>query len=709
MPTEMELTLEQTQQGVSISLEHAEFDESNTHVLERFYTSAGNPVKEILLKLNLPDHRKLKDGGEGPFLARRLAWRRVSHRSSDCHSSLDFTSDSSSSSSSSDSSSNVSSGSSSDSYSNSSLVHSSDSSLGSSSERSLDSSSPSAGLSQTIADLGIGDGVGAPTEDGIGMRVKVTTSDIREDEKDFEVEASAGGTMEIAVDPLVTGGISESTGGDALDLEEVGQLERERVGLVDRVRILGRENLRVRALLYIERDRVDSLRRHMALSQEEFCQVHRDRDETRRRLRRLESLVERRLGFSQALETREANRNIGLGNGNDKGGNENGTEGVFGLISALTWWNSHKRTIRTDAAFSMSLRELMKLMDEVYCPRNEIQKMESELWNLTVKNNDLTTYTQRFQELTMLCTKMVPEEEDRVEKFIGGLPDNIQGNVIAAEPTRLQDAVRMANNLMDQKLKGYAMKNDENKRKFDNNQKDNRRQQPPFKRQNVRGHNVARAYTAGNNERRVYNEPLPLCNKSRGKAYVLGGGDANLDSNVVTGMFLLNNHYASVLFDSEDDQSFVSTIFSTLLDIIPDTLDVSYAVELADRRTSKTNTVLRGSNHHAVIVYDEKIVWIPYGDEVLIVQGDRCGKGKNSKLSIISCTKTHKYIKKGCLIFLAQVTKKETEDKSKEKPLEDVPTVRDFPKVIPKDFPGLPAPRKVEFQFDLVSGDAPVA
>ncbi|GKC36975.1 putative reverse transcriptase domain-containing protein [Tanacetum coccineum] len=95
------------------------------------------------------------------------------------------------------------------------------------------------------------------------------------------------------------------------------------------------------------------------------------------------------------------------------------------LNSALTWWNSHKRTIGPDAAFSMSWRELMKLMTEVYYHRNEIQKMETELWNLTVKNNDLAAYTQRFQELTMLCTKMVPEEEDRVEKFIGGLLDNI--------------------------------------------------------------------------------------------------------------------------------------------------------------------------------------------------------------------------------------------------------------------------------------------
>ncbi|GJU30645.1 putative reverse transcriptase domain-containing protein [Tanacetum coccineum] len=185
------------------------------------------------------------------------------------------------------------------------------------------------------------------------------------------------------------------------------------------------------------------------------------------------------------------------------------------LNSALSWWNSHKRTIGTDAAFAMSWRELMKLMTEVYCPRSEIQKMETELWNLTVKNNDLAAYTQRFQELTMLCTKMVPEEEDRVERYIGGLPDNIQGNVIAAEPTRLQDAVRIANNLMDQKLKGYAVKNAKNKRRLEVNQRDNRGQQPPFKRPNAGGQNVARAYTAGNNEKKPYNGLLPFCNKCK--------------------------------------------------------------------------------------------------------------------------------------------------------------------------------------------------
>ncbi|GKB51671.1 putative reverse transcriptase domain-containing protein [Tanacetum coccineum] len=114
------------------------------------------------------------------------------------------------------------------------------------------------------------------------------------------------------------------------------------------------------------------------------------------------------------------------------------------------------------------------------------------------------------------------------------------------------------------------------------------------------------------------------------------------------------------------------------------------------------------ANHHAVIVCDEKIVRIPFGDEVLIVQGDRDGKGEKSKLSIILCTKTQKYIERGCLIFLAQVTQKEIENESEENRLEDVPTVRDFPEVFPEDLPGLPPLRQVEFQIDLVPGAAPV-
>ncbi|GKC61433.1 reverse transcriptase domain-containing protein, partial [Tanacetum coccineum] len=170
--------------------------------------------------------------------------------------------------------------------------------------------------------------------------------------------------------------------------------------------------------------------------------------------------------------------------------------------NALTWWNSYKRTIGVDAAYAMNWAGLMTLMTEVYCPRNEIQKMETELWNLIVKGNDLTAYTQRFQELILLCNRMVSDKEDKVERFIGGLPENIQGNVIDVNPARLQDAIRIANQLMDKKLQGYAARSAKNKRRMESNPKDNYGQQPPFKRQNVSGQNVARAYTAENNERK---------------------------------------------------------------------------------------------------------------------------------------------------------------------------------------------------------------
>nr|GEZ30586.1 reverse transcriptase domain-containing protein [Tanacetum cinerariifolium] len=252
-------------------------------------------------------------------------------------------------------------------------------------------------------------------------------------------------------------------------------------------------------------------------------------------------------------------------------------------------------------------------------------KMETE----TVDEMETETKKEMGMEILIGMTEVFCLSPDRVEKFIGGLPDNIQRNVIAAEPTRLQDVVRIANNLIDQKLKGYAVKNVENKRIFDNHQKDNRIQQPPYKRQNACGQSVARAYTAGNNVKRGYVGPLAYCNKCAHK-------------------------------------SFVSSTFSSLLDITPSTLDVSYAVELADRRISKTITVLRGytlgllghpfnkdlmplelgsfdviigidwlANHHALIICDKKIVRIFYRDEVLIVQGERSSKENKLKLRIV--------------------------------------------------------------------------
>nr|GEX99170.1 putative reverse transcriptase domain-containing protein [Tanacetum cinerariifolium] len=115
------------------------------------------------------------------------------------------------------------------------------------------------------------------------------------------------------------------------------------------------------------------------------------------------------------------------------------------------------------------------------------------------------------------------------------------------------------------------------------------------------------------------------------------------------------------------------------------------------------------TKYHGVIIYDEKIVRVPFEREMLIFQGDGNNQREESRLNIISCTKAQKYFSKGFDVFLAYITMKEAKDKSERKRLEDMPIVRDFPEVFPEDLPGIPPARQVEFQIDLVPGAAPVA
>ncbi|GJW94467.1 reverse transcriptase domain-containing protein [Tanacetum coccineum] len=136
-----------------------------------------------------------------------------------------------------------------------------------------------------------------------------------------------------------------------------------------------------------------------------------------------------------------------------------------------------------------------------YYPRNEIKKLEMKIWDLKVKGTDLTSYTQHFQELALLCGRMFPEEYDKIEKYVGGLPDMIHVSVVASKPKTMQDAVEIATELMDKKIRTFAERQTENKRKLDNN---NQAQQQPPKKQGV-----AIAYTAGFGKRKEYAGTLP--------------------------------------------------------------------------------------------------------------------------------------------------------------------------------------------------------
>ncbi|GJU66932.1 putative reverse transcriptase domain-containing protein [Tanacetum coccineum] len=224
---------------------------------------------------------------------------------------------------------------------------------------------------------------------------------------------------------------------------------------------------------------------------------------------------------------------------------------------------------------------------------------------------------------------------------------------------------------MDKNISTFAERQAKNKRKFDDTSRNNQNQQQPPKR-----HNVARAYTAGSGKKKPYRGSKPLCPKCNyhhdgpcapkcHKCNRVGhlacdcGGTANANT--------ANNQRG---IGAGADRSFVSATFSSQIDITPTVLDHFY-----------------DAKYHAIIVCDQKIVCVLFGNETLIIHGDRSNRGNETRLNIISCTKTQKCLLNGFPIFLVHVTTKDTEDKSKEKRLEDIPIVQDFPECLFQDRP----------------------
>ncbi|GKB11017.1 putative reverse transcriptase domain-containing protein [Tanacetum coccineum] len=342
------------------------------------------------------------------------------------------------------------------------------------------------------------------------------------------------------------------------------------------------------------------------------------------------------------------------------------------LRSALTWWNSHVKTVGHDVAYAMTWTNLKKKMTDKYCPRDEVKKLETKT---------------------------------------------------------MQDAIEFATELMDKKICTFAERQSENKRKQDDNQ-----QQQQNKRQNT-----GRAYAAGSGEKKPYGGSKPLCSKcnyhhdgqcapkchkcnrvghlARDCRSTANANTANNQRGTRAGQKptcyecgaqghfkrecpkLKNNNRGNQGGNGNAPAKvFVSTAFSSQIDITPSTLDHYYDVELADRRIIRLNAIIRGctlnflnhpfnidlmpielgsfdviigmdwlARYQAILVCAEKIVRIPWENETLIVRGDGSDWGNEIRLNIISCTKTQKYMLKGCYVFLAHVTTKEIEDKSEKK------------------------------------------
>ncbi|GJS17622.1 putative reverse transcriptase domain-containing protein [Tanacetum coccineum] len=430
----------------------------------------------------------------------------------------------------------------------------------------------------------------------------------------------------------------------------------------------------------------------------------------------------------------------------------------------LTWWNSKVAILGLDVANQIGWTQMKKLMIAEFCPAEELKRMENELWNLKVKEYNMMAYTQRptnLNEAVCMAHKLMEQKlQARNERILEGNKrkwENFESGNSSGKSNNKDNSRQSSQSNQKQ---GNAMTTASSEGKVSSGShpmcercftrhvgkctiKCHKCGKVGHKARYYKEKNVAlganaqpiwtcyncgeQGYTRNRCPKKVKQEEV---REVHGRACTIKDAEPQ-GPNVVTGTFLLNNRYATVLFDSGSDRSFVDTRFSSMLDIDSVKINTIYEVELADGRIVSTNIVLKVCTlnlvnhlfqidlmpielgtfdviigmdwlvkHDAVIVCREKVVRIPYRNKTLTVKSD---KGM-SRLKVISCIKARKYIERGCHLFLARVTKK----KPKEKQLEDFSVIRDFPEVFLNDLLGLPPPRQVELRIDLVPRAAPV-
>ncbi|GKC08340.1 putative reverse transcriptase domain-containing protein [Tanacetum coccineum] len=349
------------------------------------------------------------------------------------------------------------------------------------------------------------------------------------------------------------------------------------------------------------------------------------------------------------------------------------------------------------------------LLVEEFCPSNEMEKLETEFWNHAMVGANHATYTDRFHELAKLVPHLVtPESKSYRECYSYGW-------------STTDEAVRCGTFSKGSEKRKEAVETS----KQGGSWNDNKRAKKPchFARDcRALAKQVApiNAVRIGNDQRTCYEcgsldhfrntcpklnrapsqvgnnltiegnqNPRNKGNQARGRAFNVNSVYALQDPKVVMGTFSLNDHLATVLFDSGADFSFISTKFVSLLNVKPSIVKPGYVIEVANDLIPLgygSFDVIVGmdwlSRHKAVIVCHEKMVRIPLASgEVLRVQGEHALESSNPLMST----------------------------KLDEQKLDDILVVRDFPEVFSKDLLGLPPQRQVEFHIDLVPGATPVA
>nr|GEW17478.1 hypothetical protein [Tanacetum cinerariifolium] len=377
----------------------------------------------------------------------------------------------------------------------------------------------------------------------------------------------------------------------------------------------------------------------------------------------------------------------------------------------------------------------------------EISRMEDELRNLWLKDNDIAAYTNRFNELVLLCPDIVPSTKKLVNISKGCR------HTSRNERNAKQNKRKWEGGNQGRQNNNRGSYRDNHRHNQNNNQRNDGARDmtqaqndymgqggnaPKCNRCNVfhfescpmkcnkcgkRGHFARDCHRKGV-ATGANAKPIKACFKCRAPNHLTnsdlcherkkqGGRNASVHvyavrdaeqaqgPNVVIDTFLLNNHYFSMLFDSGSDKSFINASLTYLFDIEPERISASYEVELANGRIVSTNTLLKGctlnlANH----LFKINLMPIELGTFDVIIGMDWLVA--LDTIIIYSRKEVRKYIKRGCHLFLAHVTEKERSKKR----LKDVPVIHDFLEVFPDDLPGFPSLRQVKFKIDLVPGSS---
>ncbi|GJX95732.1 putative reverse transcriptase domain-containing protein [Tanacetum coccineum] len=308
------------------------------------------------------------------------------------------------------------------------------------------------------------------------------------------------------------------------------------------------------------------------------------------------------------------------------------TAGLF-VGKALTWWNSYIHTLSREVAVSMSWNDFKFMMIQEFCPSHEMQKLESKLWNYAMVGAGPPTPCLRYT--------------DR------GVPRNV--NPVNARNLTVRACYECGST--DHVRSAYPRLN--------------RAQEPEGNHPNQ---------VAANNEGQGRGNQG---NQARGRAFMLGVEEARRDPNIVTGTFTLNNHFATTLFDSGADYSFVSTTFIPMLGLEPSDLGFRYEIEIASGQLVEIDKVIKDCKLEIEgHVFDIDLIPFGHGSFDILIGMDWLS---NYKANIIC------------------------HEKASDKKKEEIIVVRDFPEVFPDDLSGLPPIWEIEFRIELTPGAMPVA